>query len=385
MTTASEHFSPAIARTINKKAASVSFNNVSKTFGGDVTAVDDVSLHVNAGELVTLLGPSGCGKTTTLRMIAGLEMATEGQILIGDRDVTRLPATDRDVSMVFQSYALFPHMSVLENVSYGLRVSKIPKKECVERAMHGLQLVGLDGYGKRLPSELSGGQQQRVAVARALVLEPQVLLFDEPLSNLDAKLRRQVREEIRDLQTSLGLTVVYVTHDQEEALAVSDRIIVMRNAAIAQIGTPRELYETPADVFVADFIGESNMVDVNITHVNTSTDTANVSLGELSLFLPARGLTTGRAKLAVRPNRVRLAKQSASNAKTAALSGTIDKAIYVGSHMEYQVSTPYGNWFAVSDEVDQPLAPNDAVDVRFSEHGPVLLSALEILGTLGSE
>lgn len=362
-------------RGISSKAASVNFHNVTKMFGDDVVAVDNVSLRVNAGELVTLLGPSGCGKTTTLRMIAGLEMATEGQILIGDRDVTRLPATDRDVSMVFQSYALFPHMTVLENVSYGLRVSKIPKKECLERAMHGLSLVGLDGYAKRLPSELSGGQQQRVAVARALVLEPQVLLFDEPLSNLDAKLRRQVREEIRDLQTSLGLTVVYVTHDQEEALAVSDRIIVMRNASIAQIGTPRELYETPEDVFVADFIGESNMVDVDITSIDPSTDTATVSLGKLLLILPSRGLPVGKAKLAVRPNRVRLSKASTSAENAVSLVGRIDKAIYVGSNMEYQVSTDYGNWFAISDEVDQPFVADEQVNVTFTKHGPVLLSA----------
>ena len=185
---------------------------------------------------MTLLGPSGCGKTTTLRLIAGLEMPTAGRILIGEDDVTTVPATERDVSMVFQSYALFPHMTVLENVAYGLNVSGRPKAEARARAEEGLALVGLEGYGRRLPSELSGGQQQRVAVARALVLEPEVLLFDEPLSNLDAKLRRRVREEIRELQQKLGLTSVYVTHDQGEALAVSDRIIVMRNAEIAQAG-----------------------------------------------------------------------------------------------------------------------------------------------------
>ena len=206
---------------IASKAAPVRFENVTKSFGRDVVAVDNIDLHIEAGKLVTLLGPSGCGKTTTLRMIAGLEMATSGRILIGDRDVTTLPATDRDVSMVFQSYALFPHMSVLENVSYGLTFSGFSKTETKARALAGLELVGLKGFDARLPSELSGGQQQRVAVARALVLEPQVLLFDEPLSNLDAKLRRQVREDIRAIQQDLGLTVVYVTHDQEEALAVS--------------------------------------------------------------------------------------------------------------------------------------------------------------------
>ena len=205
-----------------------------------MTALDTVSLSIERGTLVTLLGPSGCGKTTILRLIAGLEQASDGQILIDGDDVTLLSAAERDVSMVFQSYALFPHMTVLENVCYGLRASGMRKAQAVELAQAKLALVGLAGYGARLPSELSGGQQQRVAVARAIVLEPKVLLFDEPLSNLDAKLRRRVREEIRELQQSLSLTAVYVTHDQQEALAISDRIMVMSMARIAQDGTPRE-------------------------------------------------------------------------------------------------------------------------------------------------
>ncbi|SVE47453.1 uncharacterized protein METZ01_LOCUS500307, partial [marine metagenome] len=200
----------------------VEFRNVTKAFG-EVQAVRNLNFSIRTGQLVTLLGPSGCGKTTTLRLIAGLEMVTEGNIFIGDKEVTRLSASDRDVSMVFQSYALFPHMTVMQNVSYGLTMSRLSKTEVKEKALAGLELVGLAGFGERLPSELSGGQQQRVAVARALVLEPEVLLFDEPLSNLDAKLRRRVREEIRELQQELKLTTVYVTHDQEEALAVSDR------------------------------------------------------------------------------------------------------------------------------------------------------------------
>ncbi|MBX2883573.1 MAG: ABC transporter ATP-binding protein [Granulosicoccus sp.] len=360
---------------LSGNASSVQFDTVTKVYGVDVVAVDGVSLQVNAGELVTLLGPSGCGKTTTLRMIAGLEMATSGAILIGDKDVTRLPATDRDVSMVFQSYALFPHMTVIENVSYGLRVSGMPKAETRQRAEHGLELVGLQGYSDRLPSELSGEQQQRVAVARALVLEPQVLLFDEPLSNLDAKLRRQVREEIRDLQTTLGLTVVYVTHDQEEALAVSDRIIVMRNAAIAQIGTPRELYETPADNFVADFIGESNTVDAVITDVNSTDEIATVNIGSLTLSLPSRGLTAGPARVAIRPNRIILRPQGSTPAADNTSQGTILKSTYVGNHMEYRVATEFGEWFATSDDVDQVLTANQAVDINFAERGPVLLPA----------
>src|SRR5215467_2675787 len=243
-----------------KGSGGVVFERVSKRYG-NVTAVDDVSFQVKAGELATLLGPSGCGKTTTLRMVAGLEPVTGGRILIGDTDVTLRPANERDVSMVFQSYALFPHMTVLENVCYGPLAMHADKAKARELAHAKLAMLGLGGLEQRLPSELSGGQQQRVAVARSLVLEPSVLLFDEPLSNLDAKLRRRVRQEIRELQQSLALTVIYVTHDQEEALAVSDHIIVMDGGRIAQQGTPRELYEAPASRFLADFIGDANLVD----------------------------------------------------------------------------------------------------------------------------
>jgi iron(III) transport system ATP-binding protein len=349
---------------ISSKAAPVTFRNVSKVFGTDVVAVDDVSLEVTSGKLFTILGPSGCGKTTMLRMIAGLEMASSGQILIGDRDVTSLPATDRDVSMVFQSYALFPHMTVLENVSYGLIFSGFRKPEAAERATAGLELVGLRGYGARLPSELSGGQQQRVAVARALVLEPQVLLFDEPLSNLDAKLRRQVREEIREIQQNLGLTVVYVTHDQEEALAVSDQIVVMRNASIAQLGTPRELYDAPVDRFVADFIGEANLIPCRIASVRGVT--AEIEIGPYRHSLPSRGMAPGNATLAVRPSRVTIDVAEGFPAE-------VVKATYVGSRMEYTLKADFGTLFAVQEDVEHPLAIGQRVAVGLAATGPVLL------------
>ncbi len=352
---------------IKSKAASVTFENVTKIYGGSVVAVDNVSFVVDAGCLVTLLGPSGCGKTTTLRMIAGLEMANKGRVLIGDENVTTLPATDRDVSMVFQSYALFPHMNVGDNVSYGLDVSGMEKSQAREQAIEGLKLVGLNGYEKRLPSELSGGQQQRVAVARALVLEPQVLLFDEPLSNLDAKLRRQVREEIRDIQRNLGLTAVYVTHDQEEALAVSDRIIVMNNAVIAQEGTPRDLYEEPADIFVADFIGDANLVSGEIRSL--SGDLAEVKVSSMKVSLPHRNLRTGPVNIAVRPESFLLSVDT----ETPGIPGTVNKASYLGNHMEYSVSTDLGDLFVVAPDVVNTIRPKTDVKICLADHGVTLV------------
>jgi iron(III) transport system ATP-binding protein len=300
---------------------------------GDVVAVDAVSFRIEAGHLVTLLGPSGCGKTTTLRMIAGLEVPTSGQILIGGEDVTLLPPAARDVSMVFQSYALFPHMSVIENVSYGLAgLSKAVQRE---KAQEGLELVGLGGYDARLPSELSGGQQQRVACARALVLEPRVLLFDEPLSNLDAKLRRRMRDDIRDLQQKLGLTSVYVTHDQEEALAVSDRIIVMNQGRVAQEGTPADLYERPSDAFVADFIGAANLAPCEV--IGREGERAVVRLGSLVLKLKST-LSPQGAMLAIRPTAAKLSAVATADSVRA----EIRKATYLGSHWDYSISTEFG-------------------------------------------
>jgi iron(III) transport system ATP-binding protein len=285
---------------------SVRFEHVSKRYG-DVTAVRDVSFEIAAGTLVTLLGPSGCGKTTTLRMLAGLELPSEGRIFIGADDVTKLPAYERSVAMVFQSYALFPHLRVLENVAYGLQVQG--RADATERAHAALRTVGLEDFAARWPAELSGGQQQRVALARAFVLEPKVLLFDEPLSNLDTRLRRRMRDEIRELQQRLKLTAVYVTHSQDEALSISDRIIVMDKAVVVQEGTPREIYETPRTRFVADFMGEANIVD----------------------------------GAAVRPHAVRLLAKGSTP-----LEGKVTRVTYLGSHYEYEVRCSLGLLFAVA-------------------------------------
>src|SRR4051794_13533277 len=334
--------------------SSVEFRGVTKRYGA-VTAVDGVSFTIAPGTLVTLLGPSGCGKTTTLRLIAGLEIATAGRILIGGEDVTLRSAADRDVSMVFQSYALFPHMTVFENIAYGPTVQRMPKAEIRNLVQDKLALVGLSGLENRSPSELSGGQQQRVAVARALVMEPQVLLFDEPLSNLDAKLRRRVREEIRELQLKLNLTVAYVTHDQEDALAVSDRIIVMENGRIAQAGTPGELYEQPASRFVADFIGDANLVSAEL--IEERGERALVRLGPIDLDLPRRGARRGPVTLAVRAESISL---HAERPSVPALPGCVVKAAYLGKHHEYTVKTAVGALFVIDhSEVDLLRPPLD--------------------------
>jgi iron(III) transport system ATP-binding protein len=351
---------------LKTRAAEVRLQGIGKRYG-QVQAVKPLDLTIEGGTLVTLLGPSGCGKTTLLRMIAGLEQATDGRLFIGGKDVTLLPAGERNVSMVFQSYALFPHMSVLDNVAYGLVSSGIRKREAHAKAEAALETVGLKGFGTRLPSEMSGGQQQRVAVARALVLEPEVLLFDEPLSNLDARLRRSMREEIRALQQRLGLTVVYVTHDQSEALAVSDKIVVMRNAEIAQAGTPEELYTQPASVFVATFMGEANHIRGQIEGVQDGV--AQVALDTVRMTLPARGLAPGAVDLVVRPEAVRVAP--AGEAGT--LAATVSRATYMGSHTEYYLATPVGELFALGPDRLRRRTPGEAVGVRLDPEGVVLV------------
>ena len=330
---------------------------------GDVVAVKPLDLTVDKGTLVTLLGPSGCGKTTLLRLIAGLERVSAGRVAIGGRDVTDLSAGDRNVSMVFQSYALFPHMNVRENVAYGLRSAGAQRAPAHARSEEALAGVGLEGNGDRLTSELSGGQQQRVALARALVLQPDVLLFDEPLSNLDARLRRTMRDEIRSLQRRLGLTVVYVTHDQSEALAVSDRIVVMREAQIAQVGTPRELYEAPADRFVATFMGEASHLHGEMS--GPPAEHGSVQLPGMCLRLPRHGLANGAVGVMVRPESVQMVEAG----DTEAMPGTVATATYMGSHAEYTIETPAGFLFAISREAGALRRVDDTVGIRFLDHG----------------
>ncbi len=349
----------------------VQFRSVAKRYGA-VAAVHNISLNIERGTLVTLLGPSGCGKTSTLRLIAGLEHPTSGRILIDGEDVTHLSAAERDVSMVFQSYALFPHMNVLENTTYGLLASGMKRALAEQMAAAKLTAVGLAGFERRLPSELSGGQQQRVAVARAIVLEPKVLLFDEPLSNLDAKLRRKVRDDIRALQQELKLTVVYVTHDQEEALAVSDRIVVMQQGHIVQDGTPRDLYERPTDRFIADFIGNANLLPVAVLRCDG--DTAEIALGGATLHLPCRGLGVGAALLAVRPHAIRIADPSG---RPFGLSGRIRKAAYLGGHMEYEIAINgvSGEVFVIDGNVMAPRQIGAEVDITIVTDETALVPA----------
>ena len=349
---------------MNDKAGGVVFENVTKRYGG-VTAVDRVSFRVEQGDLVTLLGPSGCGKTTTLRMVAGLEPVTEGRVLIEGTDVTLRAANERDVSMVFQSYALFPHMTVLENVCYGPLSMRMDRTKAREIAAAKLRMLGLSGLEGRLPSELSGGQQQRVAVARSLVLEPKVLLFDEPLSNLDAKLRRRVRQEIRELQQQLALTVLYVTHDQEEALAVSDHIIVMDGGKIAQRGAPRELYERPASRFLADFIGDANLVDGELA---VGPSGATFVAGGVSAPVRADGVPQGPATLAVRPHRLRLV-----DAGRGAVPGKCKRAAYLGSRAEYVVESPWGELLVFDPEASSLRARDAVVGIDFDPGAGILL------------
>ena len=296
----------------------------------DFAAVDDISLDIKPGSFVTLLGPSGCGKTTTLRMVAGFESPDKGEIYIGDQAINELTPNKRDTAMVFQSYALLPHYNVFDNIAYGLKIRKVAKDEIAERVMAMLKLVELEGLEGRMTNQLSGGQQQRVALARALVVQPSVLLFDEPLSNLDAKLRVAMRTEIRRIQQTVGITAIYVTHDQAEAMSISDQIIIMNKGKIAQMGTPREIYYQPKNEFVADFIGEVNFLTGSVTSIDSKAihvDVGGVDITAESFEKVSKG---DSCKIVLRPESITLADQGV-------LPCTVTLSTFMGSYQYYQV------------------------------------------------
>ncbi|HNV05010.1 MAG TPA: ABC transporter ATP-binding protein [Petrotogaceae bacterium] len=336
---------------MNKKSIPVKLDKVWKVFKDpqakkDVVAVENADFTIQPGELVTLLGPSGCGKTTTLRMIAGFELPTQGKILIGDSDVTYLAPNQRDTAMVFQSYGLFPHMNVFENVAYGLKIRKVPKDEIKKKVTEFLGLVGLENLAQRSPSRLSGGQQQRVALARSLIVEPSVLLLDEPLSNLDALLREQMRVEIRRLQKSLGITAVYVTHDRVEAMSLSDKIIVMNSGKIVQIGPPHEIYRNPVSKFVAGFIGKVAFFQAQVMEVSDKC-TVKINDGVYTISSFDSSLKPGdRSVIMCRPEALTL-----SEPKKGLIDGTVVTNVYLGNSVESFVNTDIGE---VLVQIDNP-------------------------------
>ena len=320
---------------MEKVKKGVRLEHISKIYqdpktGKDFYAVKDNSLVIEPGEFVTLLGPSGCGKTTTLRMIAGFESPDEGEIYLGDEAINALTPNKRDTAMVFQSYALLPHYNVFDNVAYGLKLRHVPKEEIRERVMKILDLVELTGMEGRMTNQLSGGQQQRVALARALVIEPSVLLFDEPLSNLDAKLRVTMRTEIRRIQQEVGITAIYVTHDQSEAMALSDRIIIMRSGVVEQSGTPQESYYHPVNEFVADFIGEANFLKGRLEALSDNRAQLNVS-GDICHAAPVPGMEVGRDYTIV------LRPEAASLAEEGGLPCEVVLSCFMGSYQNYHV------------------------------------------------
>jgi len=315
-----------------------------------LTAVDNVSVKVKEGELVTLLGPSGCGKTTTLRMIAGFEIPTSGKIFIDGKEVSMIPPNQRPTTMVFQNYALFPHMTVFENISYGLKIHKESAQNIKEKTEKIINLVGLEGLSKRSPAHLSGGQQQRVSLARSLIMEPKVLLLDEPLSNLDAKLRISTRLEIRKLQQRIGITSVYVTHDQEEAMTLSDRVVIMNDGKIQQIGTPQEIYAYPNNYFVADFIGKANFLTGKVHKILLSKEVEIEVKGYIfKIALYNKSFKEGdKILLLVRPEAVDLKPKTSQS-----ITGIIQQIIYLGSHLVYEIKVD-DNILTV--EISNPLA-----------------------------
>ena len=320
---------------MDKQKKGVRLEHISKIYkdpktGKDFYAVQDTTLDIEPGTFVTLLGPSGCGKTTTLRMIAGFESPDEGDIYLGDEAINALTPNKRDTAMVFQSYALLPHYNVFDNVAYGLKIRKLPKEEIQEQVMNILKLVEMEGMESRMTNQLSGGQQQRVALARALVIEPSVLLFDEPLSNLDAKLRVTMRTEIRKIQQKVGITAIYVTHDQSEAMSISDKIIIMSKGKVEQIGTPREIYYHPTSKFVADFIGEANFLEAQVRSADGEKAMISVAGGKFEVNNFAHAKAGETATLVLRPEGVSLSEKGL-------LEGTVTLSTFMGAYQYYQM------------------------------------------------
>ena len=362
----------------------IEFRGVTKRFD-DVVAVDDVSLTVERGAFFSFLGPSGCGKTTSLRLIAGFDQPTEGGVFIGGNSVVGIPSHKRPVNMVFQQYALFPHMDVTENIGYGLRQRnpKPLKQEIIKRVDETLEMVRLSGYGKRRVWELSGGQQQRVALARALINHPTCLLLDEPLAALDRKLRREMQIELQTLQREVGITFILVTHDQEEALSMSDRICIMREGQIIQSGSPRELYDEPVNRYVADFVGKTNffsgeVVEVNDSGISIKTDSGQVLFGTQpqGAPLPAKG---SKACAAVRPEMIAItAADEANNDSNIAIQGRVMNVIFLGEHSEYLIATEgYGDVMVLSpksiESTKRSFTPGDNVSISWRPEAALVL------------
>ena len=339
----------------------ISMRGVSKRFG-DVTAVDDLSLDIREGEFLTLLGPSGCGKTTTMRMVAGFEDPDGGEILLRGTDVVGVPPNKRAVNMCFQHYALFPHMDVQQNIEYGLKLKKVPKEARLRKAAEMLAIVRLEGYEHRRPGQLSGGQQQRIALARALVNEPAALLLDEPLGALDVKLRKQMQLELKRIQHELKTTFVYVTHDQEEALSMSDRIAVMNQGVIEHLGSPRDVYDRPATPFVADFVGVLNAAELTVSSIENGRAVMTVNERD-RVIAPAEGLDLAAGAnvlAAVRPERIAIAKGQVDAGEGSRMSGTVAQIVYLGTLMQFHVDTSAERRFIVhqlssdaSDTIDE--------------------------------
>jgi iron(III) transport system ATP-binding protein len=340
-----------------------------KRFGA-LEAVSHVSLDIQDGELFTLLGPSGCGKTTILRLIGGFHRPNHGEIYFGDREVSAIPPYQRNIGMVFQNYALWPHMTIFDNVAYGLKLKKTPKKEIGERVERVFSMVNLTGLEKRYPGQLSGGQQQRVALARALVLNPDVLLLDEPLSNLDAKIRQQVRAEIRKLQKELAITSIYVTHDQEEALTISDRIAVIDHGKLQQIGAPRDLYERPYNPFVADFIGINNLIAGKVKGVDEGTGlmTVETRFGLIACLRQTTFREGDGCKISVRPETAMICGPDERQDGMNAIAGRVSFASYIGNAIRYDIELDEETIFKVDVQNpwnQQPYPISEKVNVCF--------------------